>query len=290
MQIIQKWRTHLSMQVGCYVKVIISLADTVYWKDLVASEDPLRHPLPSRYEDSLTEFKKLIVRKIIKDENIMIYIKEFIRKEQSEEFIESPAFDLVGAYSDSTSTFPIIFILSPGADPIPNLVNLAKQKGMEERLKILSSRQGQGVIVQKYIEGSQANWEWIYLQNCYLSSSWMPELERMQETITEENINPEYRFWLTLMYFCISCSSASKRNQNNKWTTEGFKSKLKANILRSRRCKLRRMHQTAWVQKDALCFSILPCRYSWKTKVWSNWLEHSLWVDELWFLYVSSTT
>ena len=60
-------------------------------------------------------------------------------------------------YSDSTRTSPIFFILSPGVDPIPNLVNLAKQKGMEERLKILSLGQGQGVIAQKYIKGSQAN-------------------------------------------------------------------------------------------------------------------------------------
>ena len=108
---------------------------------------------------------------MINDENLMIYIKEFIRKEQSEEFIESPAFGLVGAYSDSASTSPFIFILSPGADPIPNLVNLAKQIGMEERLKILSLGQGQGVIAQKYIEGSKANGEWICLRNCHLSSS-----------------------------------------------------------------------------------------------------------------------
>ena len=129
----------------------------------------------------------------------MIYIKEFIRKELSEEFIESPPFDLAGAFSDSTNTSPIIFILSPGADPIPNLYNLAKQRGMGERLKILSLGQGQGSIAQKYIEGGQANGEWICLQNCHLSSSWMPELERIHEAQSEDTINPEYRLWLTSM-------------------------------------------------------------------------------------------
>lgn len=140
-----------------------------------------------------------MIRKILKEENLMLYIKEFIRKELSDEFIESPPFDLVGAYQDSTSISPLIFILSPGADPIPNLQNLAKLNGMDEKLKILSLGQGQGKIAEQFIQAGQANGEWICLQNCHLSSSWMPELERIQEIQNEETINPEYRLWLTSM-------------------------------------------------------------------------------------------
>jgi dynein heavy chain len=173
------------------------LADSVYWKDLMASEDPSRLSLPSKYEDTLTEFQKLMIRKIIKEENLMLYVKEFIRKELSDEFIESPAFDLPSVYVDSIAVSPIIFILSPGADPIPNLQLLAKQRGMEDRLKILSLGQGQGMIAQRFIENGQANGDWVCLQNCHLSSSWMPELERIQESQNEDTINPEYRLWLT---------------------------------------------------------------------------------------------
>lgn len=129
----------------------------------------------------------------------MLYVKVFIKKELSEEFIESPPFDLSGAYEDSTNMTPLIFILSPGADPIPNLQNLAHQRGMYDKLKILSLGQGQGAIAQKYIEEGRANGEWICLQNCHLSSSWMPELERIQELQNEETTNPEYRLWLTSM-------------------------------------------------------------------------------------------
>jgi dynein heavy chain len=161
-------------------------ADSVYWKDLVLSEDPSRLSLPSKFEDNLTQFQKLMIRKVLRLENLMLYIKEFIKIELSSEFIESPPFDLIGAYSDSTCMSPLIFILSPGADPIPNLQNLAKAKGMEERLKILSLGQGQGAIAQKYIESGQANGDWVCLQNCHLSSSWMPELERIQELQSDE--------------------------------------------------------------------------------------------------------
>ena len=47
-------------------------------------------------------------------------------------------FDLKGAFGDSSCTTPIIFVLSPGADPITYLLNLAKDMEMDGKLKIIS--------------------------------------------------------------------------------------------------------------------------------------------------------
>lgn len=76
--------------------------------------------------------------KVMREEKLIFGIKEFVKSELGDKFIESPPFDLLGAYNDSMNTSPIIFVLSPGADPITYLVNLAKSKNMESRLKILS--------------------------------------------------------------------------------------------------------------------------------------------------------
>jgi dynein heavy chain, axonemal len=76
--------------------------------------------------------------KVVREEKLIFGIKEFVKTELGEKFIESPPFDLQGAYADSMNTSPIIFVLSPGADPITYLLNLAKSKNMESRLKILS--------------------------------------------------------------------------------------------------------------------------------------------------------
>lgn len=76
--------------------------------------------------------------KCMREEKLMFGIKEFVKSELGEKFIESPPFDLMGAFVDSMNTTPIIFVLSPGADPITYLLNLAKAKNMESRLKILS--------------------------------------------------------------------------------------------------------------------------------------------------------
>lgn len=110
----------------------------------------------------------------------MFFVKNFVKYELGPQFIESPPFDLKGSYLDSGPTTPLIFVLSPGADPIPYLQQLAADYGMDAgRLRILSLGQGQGKIAKRYIEGGQKNGEWICLQNCHLSASWMPKLERI---------------------------------------------------------------------------------------------------------------
>jgi dynein heavy chain len=92
-----------------------------------------------------------MVFKSLREEKLLLGIKEFVRKEIGIKYIESPPFDLDGAFRDSTPTSPLIFVLSPGADPIAYLQALAVSKGMD-RLRILSLGQGQGKIAQRLID------------------------------------------------------------------------------------------------------------------------------------------
>lgn len=110
----------------------------------------------------------------------MIYaVKEFVKSELGATFIESPPFDLEGTLNDSNAITPIIFVLSPGADPIAYLVALAEKRGMKEKLKAISLGQGQGKIAEKLIAEGQATGMWVCLQNCHLYASWMGDLERI---------------------------------------------------------------------------------------------------------------
>jgi dynein heavy chain len=72
-------------------------------------------------------------------------------------------FDLKAAFDDSYSTTPIIFILSPGADPMSYLFELAKNINMFDKLKILSLGQGQGEKAKENILSGRRNGEWICL-------------------------------------------------------------------------------------------------------------------------------
>jgi dynein heavy chain len=135
----------------------------VTWQDIIKSEEPHFIPLPQNLETKFTSFQKVMVLKVLREEKLMYCIKELIKKELGARFIESPPFDLMGAYNDSQNTTPIIFVLSPGADPITYLLGLAKSKGMDSRMKMLSLGQGQGRIAEKLIGGGHHAGDWVCL-------------------------------------------------------------------------------------------------------------------------------
>ena len=118
-----------------------------------------------------------------------------------EAFIESPPFNLAASYGDSSCYTPIIFILSPGADPMANLLNFAKEKEMDGgRFKSLSLGQGQGEKAQSLITSGWLNGDWVCLQNCHLAETWMNDLEMIQERQKlNPDVEPKFRLWLTSM-------------------------------------------------------------------------------------------
>ena len=173
------------------------VGDKPIWKEIVKSETPWMIELPAVYEARLTPFQKTMVINILKTTKLMGSIKEFVKKEVGPFYIESPPFDLEGCLEDSSNSTPIIFVLSPGADPIAYLKNLAVAKGMDKKLESISLGQGQDVIAEKLIEEGSRSGQWICLQNCHLFTSWMPKLEIIQEKADPNQMHPEYRLWLT---------------------------------------------------------------------------------------------
>lgn len=57
-------------------------------------------------------------------------IQTYIQEAMGQKYIEPPTFDLSLSYEDSNSASPLIFVLSPGADPMAGLFRFAEEKGM----------------------------------------------------------------------------------------------------------------------------------------------------------------
>lgn len=72
-------------------------------------------------------------------------------------------FDLKVSYEDSISSTPIIFVLSPGADPMGYLRDLALLKGFNEKFFSLSLGQGQGGKAEELIKAGRRNGDWVCL-------------------------------------------------------------------------------------------------------------------------------
>ena len=126
---------------------------------------------------------------------------KLIVSEMGENFISPPPFDLQLTTQDSTPFTPLIFILSPGADPRLEIFNLADKLGFKSSFMQISLGQGQGPMAEKSINIAATEGRWVLLQNCHLAPSFMPELERILETMENKRaeIHKDFRIWLTSM-------------------------------------------------------------------------------------------
>lgn len=72
-------------------------------------------------------------------------------------FIEPPPFDLRACYEDSTCSTPLIFVLTPGADPMTELLRVADELGFGgKKLASISLGQGQGPLAEVSISDDRA--------------------------------------------------------------------------------------------------------------------------------------
>ncbi|KAK6177269.1 hypothetical protein SNE40_015399 [Patella caerulea] len=168
------------------------------WKDFYNSREPHKTELPDPWQFDLNEFQRMIVLRCIRPDKIVPAITDFVMEKLGKKFVEPPPFDLAKSYADSSQCTPLIFILSPGADPTMSLLKFADDKGFGgNKFNSISLGQGQGPIAAKMIENARKEGTWVLLQNCHLAVSWMTALEKVCEDFLPENTHTDFRLWLT---------------------------------------------------------------------------------------------
>ncbi|ORX42989.1 hypothetical protein BCR36DRAFT_361700 [Piromyces finnis] len=234
----EKWLSEKSWNEICQLSEITNFKglrenfNSDEWYEWSESLNPYQAQIPECFEEPRTDFQKLLLVRAIRPEKVVPSVQEFVKLKLGHKFVEPPPFDLASSFEDSSSKTPLIFILSPGVDPILQLFKLAEDKGFSgSKCQTISLGQGQGPIAAEMIENAKRDGTWVVLQNCHLAISWMGALEKIVDDINSSpTVNKNMRLWLTSYpteHFPVSILQNSV-----KMTNEPPKG-IKANLLKS---------------------------------------------------------
>jgi len=169
------------------------------WRSYFDSSETHLEPLPGEWDHRLSDLQKLCVLRCVRPDKLVPGMQQFVIHQLGGRFVEPPAFDLTTSFQDSSSVMPIVFVLSPGADPAESLHKFAVEVKMSKKLNSISLGQGQGPIAEYHMTNAMLSGLWVLLQNCHLAASWMPRLEAIVEQCVADDIHKDYRLWLTSM-------------------------------------------------------------------------------------------
>uniref|UniRef100_A0A2K5ICV1 Dynein axonemal heavy chain 2 n=1 Tax=Colobus angolensis palliatus TaxID=336983 RepID=A0A2K5ICV1_COLAP len=199
------------------------------WHLWYTSAAPEKAMLPGEWENACNEMQRMLIVRSLRQDRVAFCVTSFIVTNLGSRFIEPPVLNMKLVMEDSTPRSPLVFILSPGVDPTSALLQLAEHTGMAQRFHALSLGQGQAPTAARLLREGVTQGHWVFLANCHLSLSWMPNLDKLVEQLQVEDPHPSFRLWLSSSPhpdFPISILQASI-----KMTTEPPKG-LKANMTR----------------------------------------------------------
>lgn len=113
------------------------------WEAYVES-GKLSTPMPDDWDRKLDLFDKILISRVLQPQKIVSAMSYYIINTIGSQYLDSPNVTIKDLWRDSDSRTPIIFVLSPGADPTSSLLKFAQSSEIQNNIQIISLGQGQG--------------------------------------------------------------------------------------------------------------------------------------------------
>ncbi len=131
------------------------------FQEIFDSATPHKVTFPSPYNYQLNPFQRLLVMRSLRPDKLVPAMQDFVASRMGKDFILPPEFELSSVYKDSSNTTPLIFVLSPGADPLNMLMKFAETRRKE--LTPVSLGKGQGKVARYAITQAIEKGSWVVL-------------------------------------------------------------------------------------------------------------------------------
>ena len=167
------------------------------WKEWYDLERPEEAAMPNGLESRLTAFQRLLVLRCFRPDRVLSAVKSWVCLAMGDSyFVQPPVLKYERVYAQSTCSAPVVFILSPGADPLSQLITLGRHHGyFPAKFKSLALGQGQAKAAERLLEQGYHRGHWIVLENLHLMKSWLKQLEKLLSGLTAPH--KDFRLFLT---------------------------------------------------------------------------------------------
>jgi len=173
------------------------------WRRWYEDNEPESMAIPD-YEQRLNDqqeigaFLRFLVVRMLRVDRSILACNSFIQntREIGPRYVE-PVTDTIGSVYDSmVKDIPVIFLLSPGADPTDAIENLARKRKMPIPANV-SLGQGQEPVALKAMNAAAVNGgSWVVLQNCELG---IPLMIQMEEYLGGLQKDTNFRLFLSCL-------------------------------------------------------------------------------------------
>ncbi|XP_043507557.1 cytoplasmic dynein 2 heavy chain 1 [Frieseomelitta varia] len=147
-------------------------------------------------ESNLTTFQKILLIKTLRPDYLHTALSKLAAEVLGVKDLAPPHWSL-RKVAENEGTYPVLLLLSPGADPGSELRALASNR-VASATGFVEVSLGQGQVAQAELslENACRNGSWILLSNLHLALNWLPRLESLLRSLWCKK-NPATRIWLT---------------------------------------------------------------------------------------------
>uniref|UniRef100_A0A673T414 Dynein axonemal heavy chain 14 n=1 Tax=Suricata suricatta TaxID=37032 RepID=A0A673T414_SURSU len=168
--------------------------------ELLNEDEEIHHPVNFPWE-KLTPFQRLILIKILQPEHLKNSVRRFVTEKMGNEYSLQTGINLRESYEGSNARTPLLLIHSHGTDLTNTLLTFAQElKGRTQPVTVISLGHGQATKAQEAILAALSSpAHWVFLQNCHLAASFMPQLCSIIESFhsPDVTVDHEFRLWLS---------------------------------------------------------------------------------------------
>ncbi|KAM3917468.1 dynein axonemal heavy chain 11-like [Leptodactylus fuscus] len=168
------------------------------WKRVIESECPERERLPQEWKNK-SSLQKMIMMRALRPDRMTYAIRNFVEEKLGAMYVERRKTDFAKSFQESGASTPIVFILSPGVDPLKDVETLGNRLGFTidaGKLHNISLGQGQEVIAEIAMEKASKEGHWVILQNIHLVAKWLSTLETLLDKYSSGS-HPDYRVFMS---------------------------------------------------------------------------------------------